>query len=338
MEKRRPNFGASTPLLVLLMTATSAADPPETIRRLPPIDVIPPSQIIPADDILLFLPASDPPEFRTPGDMFPPPQPHLQPHKKGFFQKLAFTTTAILPDGNDGLGILEMELLAAFAVPAPSPQTPLLLIPTLQVDFVDHPAEVVLPGTLYAGLIEFVWLPKLGARTLGVLAVAPGWYSDFRDGDSGAFRLTGRALARYDWQPDRVQLVLGAAYLNRVHSRWIPVGGVIWMPSADLHFELVFPQTKVARRTLWGRGFEHWIYLTGGFGGNDWAVVRPDGSRDRLGLLDWRITAGWERRMDGGAGLHFEVGYVFSREIRFASADERFSPGDTLLLRAGIAF
>ena len=78
--------------------------------------------------------------------------------------------------------------------------------------------------------------------------------------------------------------------------------------------------------------------LTGSFGGNDWAIAQPDGSPDKLGYLDWRVTLGWERKMNGGAGLHFEIGYVFSREIRFASTPDILNPDDTLLLRAGFAF
>jgi cell division topological specificity factor len=38
--------------------------------------------------------------------------------------------------------------------------------------------------------------------------VAPGWYSDFEGTDPAWFRLTGKAIARYDWVPERLQLVL----------------------------------------------------------------------------------------------------------------------------------
>ncbi len=282
--------------------------------------------------------ASDPAEFVLPEDVLTLDEPHLSAYKQGFFQKLSFTTTGIVPDGSDGLGILETELFAAFALPAPTTNTPLVLTPTLSIDFVDQPAYVALPSELYGLWLDLMWLPKFGPRSTGILAIAPGWYSDFQDGGDESFRLTGRALLRYDWFPDRLQLVLGTVYTNRMSNRWIPAAGLIFNPNPDLSLDLIFPRAKIARRTARGLGFEHWVYLAGGFGGNDWTIVQPDGSRDKLGLLDWRIALGWERKMHGGAGIHFEVGYVFSREIRFASEPETFRPNDTVLLRAGIAF
>ena len=40
-------------------------------------------------------------------------------------------------------------------------------------------------------------------------------------------RLTGQAVVRYDWTPDRLQFVLGAAYINRINRSWLPVAGVV---------------------------------------------------------------------------------------------------------------
>ncbi len=351
--------------LVLLLAATrlSGHELPGSLRRLPPIDLTAydplatstadPAAPYPSGSYLYLdestapraVPGYAPPpvlpappdvtQFELPGEVFPPPQ--LEPFKSGFFQKLGFTTTGIFRDGREGLGILETELVAAFALPAPTTESPLILGPALQVDFVDGPAAVELPSTLYAGVFDLMWLPSIHPRTLVMLAVTPGWYSDFGDGDAGAFRLTGRALVRYDWAPDQTQVVLGILYLNRLRRRWLPVAGLIWKPRPDLEFDLIMPQAKIARRIAWGRDFEDWVFLGAGFGGNDWAVVRPDNQRDQLSLLDWRLTVGWERRRDGGARLHFEGGYVFSREIRFASS-ERYRPNDTFLLRAGISF
>jgi hypothetical protein len=339
-------YGRKTPVFcwiavwlgLLLLMGDASAQIAHPDGRLPPVEQITVEHVPFPTSEPSFLLASDPPEFRLPEDVLAAPEPHLSPYKQSFFQKLSFTVTGILTDGSDGLGILETELFAAFAMPAPTTQTPLILTPNLLVDFVDEPAYVALPSELYATFLDIMWLPKFGTRTLGILAVAPGWYSDFQDGSGDAFRLTGRALLRYDWQPDRLQLVVGAVYTNRMNSRWIPAGGVIFNPNPDLSMDLIFPRAKIARRTAWGLGFEHWVYLTGSFGGNDWAIAQPDGSPDKLGYLDWRITLGWERKMNGGAGLHFEIGYVFAREIRFASTPDILNPDDTLLLRAGFAF
>ncbi|TVS10592.1 MAG: hypothetical protein EA424_25100 [Planctomycetaceae bacterium] len=333
-----------TPIICLLwsvglvLPAAGQTQAPFREGRLPPMEVMLQDQEPFDTGAPQYLLASDPAEFVLPEDVLASTEPHLSAYKQSFFQKLSFTVTGIVPDGSDGLGILETELFAAFALPAPTTKTPLILTPTFSVDFIDEPAYVALPSELYGLWLDLMWLPKFGPRATGILAIAPGWYSDFQDGWDDSFRLTGRALLRYDWIPDRLQLVLGTVYTNRMANRWIPAAGLIINPNPDLSLDLIFPRAKMARRTAWGLGFEHWIYIAGGFGGNDWTIVQPDDSRDKLGLLDWRISLGWERKMNGGAGFHVEVGYVFSREIRLASEPETFRPDDTLLLRAGIAF
>jgi hypothetical protein len=40
----------------------------------------------------------------------------------------------------------------------------------------------------------------------------------------------------------------------------------------------------------------------------------------------------------GGAGFRVEVGYVFSREIEFASSPTVFYPDDTVLARGVVTF
>jgi hypothetical protein len=333
-------------LPVVLLAAALGSPPaglaelPETIRRLPPIEAAP--SLIPGapiDPPALLL-ARDPAQFRAPEEVLPPQGPALTSHKQGFFQKLSYTGTQVFRDGSGGLGIFENEFFAAFALPAPTTDTPLVIIPALEWHLLDGPSYVDLPARLYATYLDFMWLPKVGDRLRGIVSVAPGWYSDFEGGDGGAdeFRLTGRGIARYDCIPDQLQLVLGVVYLNRHHNKIIPAAGVIWKPSEDYNFELVFPKAKIARRLSWGPGFEHWVYLTGGFGGNNWSILGTTGDRETLIMKDWRVTLGWERKMNGGAGFLVEVGYVFQREIELPGRSVTYYPDDTLLLRGGFAF
>ena len=241
-------------LLALLSTGRSGhSEQPDIIRPLPPVDATEPQFPWAAAAGPRALLASDPQEYRMPEDVLPPQTPPLAAHKNGFFQKLSFTATEIFPDGGDGLGILETELFAAFALPAPTTDSPLVIVPTLEVQFPDSPAYAELPATLYATYLDLIWLPRISPRLQGILSVGAGCYSDFEGEDDG-FRLTGRAIARYDWTPDRLQLVLGVLYINRYHTKLIPAAGVVWKPTDDLTFDLVFPQAKLARRLTLGAG------------------------------------------------------------------------------------
>jgi hypothetical protein len=250
---------------------------------------------------------------------------------------LSLSGTEIIRDGSDGVGIFETQLFASFAVPAPTTEMPLLLIPTLEVHFLDSPT-IALPPRLYATYFDFMWLPKVGERFRAMISVAPGWYSSFEDEAGEGFRMTGRAIARYDWTPEQLQLVLGALYLHRLHTEVLPVGGIIWIPNDDLNFELVFPKAKIARRYSWGHDFENWLYLAGGFGGNTWSIAKVGGGREKLDMLDWRLMLGWERKKNGGAGILFEVGYVFGRELEFTSPARELTLEDTVLFRGGVVF
>ncbi|MCU0875026.1 MAG: hypothetical protein MUE50_22065 [Pirellulaceae bacterium] len=332
-----PSLRAALLALVALLSTGrfGHSEQPDIIRPLPPVDATEPQLPWAAGPRALL--ASDPQEYRMPEDVLPPHTPPLAAHKNGFFQKLSFTATEIFPDGGDGLGILETELFAAFALPAPTTDSPLVIVPTLDVQFPDSPSYTELPATLYATYLDLIWLPRISPSLEGILSVGAGCYSDF-EGDDDGFRLTGRAIARYDWTPDRLQLVLGVLYINRYHTKLIPAAGVVWKPTEDLTLDLVFPQAKLARRMAFGAGFENWIYLSAGFGGNSWSIVDAAGDPDVLILKDWRIMLGWEQVRDGGAGYRVEVGYVFSREIEFALTQTYFYPDDTMLARGVVTF
>jgi hypothetical protein len=183
-----------------------------------------------------------------------------------------------------------------------------------------------------------MWVPQLTSRLTGILAVTPGWYGDFEVDVNDTFRFTGKAILRYDWLPERLQLVLGVLYLDRLNTKVLPVGGIIWKPNDDLSFDLVFPQSKIAQRISCGMGFENWLYVSAGFGGNTWTIQRAATDPDELNLVDWRLMLGWEHRRNGGAGARLEVGYVFSREIEFRSQPIVYELDDTAMLRGVLTF
>lgn len=262
---------------------------------------------------------------------------HVSDHKDGFFQKIAFTGTYIDRGSLNSFGVNELDLSLSVAVPAPTREWPMLITPAFNVRYLDGPVTPMLPPRLYETYLEFLWVPRLSERWTAIIGVAPSLYTDFEINTSEAFRLTGKGLARYDWVPDRVQLVFGVLYLDRDDVRILPAGGVIWNPSPNRRYELLFPRPKLAHRIDAGPGYEDWLYLGGEFGGNSFAYDRG-GVVDTVTLRDYRVLLGLERKLNGGAGYRIEIGYVFSRTAEFASGIPEFNADDSALVRGGVVY
>lgn len=264
----------------------------------------------------------------------------LSPYKQGFFQKLSLSA-AWLGDGDDpaDLGITEIETSLTVALPAPIRDWPLFITPGYNLYLMADPGGLRdLPPQLHTAYIDFTWSPMFVQDHRLLLSVAPSLFTDFDADTSEAFRITGKALYVWDAVPDKLQFVAGVLYLNRDNIRILPAGGVIWKPTPDLNFELIFPKPKLALRVNVGAGYEDWIFVTAEFGGNTWAIIRDTGVADKVTWSDYRFMTGYERRLDGGAGYRLEVGYVFGRELEYASGIGDYAPEDTFLIRGGITF
>ena len=262
----------------------------------------------------------------------------LSSHKNGFFQKFSLRGAWMNRTAEDNLGLSEFNTFVTVAVPLPSRDFPMLITTGFDADVFNGPKSVDLPPQVYDVYIDFMWLPKLHDRLLGILAVSPGVYSDFNDVENDAWRTKGKALVRYDWIPDRLQLMAGILYLDRKDVNWLPAGGLIWDPNDNVHYEIVFPRPKFSHRIMHTGMHEDWVYLGAEFGGDTWSVRHSGGEPDLITLRDWRIYLGLERKRAGGAGHHIEVGYVFSRVIQFDSGLPDYTSGATIMIRAGIQF
>jgi hypothetical protein len=282
------------------------------------------------------------PEFILPPDLdYGIPvveEPHLNDFKNGFFQRVGVTATWLARGDNaDGLGLTELDAFAMFAVPMPSREWPLVISPTFNTRWLDAPAGSPLPSTLYETYLDLLWLPRFTPRWTGIISVAPSLYTDFEVSTSEAWRLTGRALARFDLVPEQWQLLFGVLYLDRQDVRVLPAGGLIWTPSDAQRYELLFPRPKLAHRIDWGTDFEDWLYLGAEFGGNSFAYDL-NGDVEIVTLRDYRIYLGLERKFDGGAGYRLEVGYAFSRSAEFASGLAEMTFPATAHLRIGASY
>ncbi|MBN1394874.1 MAG: hypothetical protein JW959_07615 [Pirellulales bacterium] len=309
------------------------------VVRLPPVS--PP-------DRLASRPDSSADILQTPGELgiAQPPAPEAEPRlppgaRNGVFQKILFDSTWLAPGGYDGMGMTDVGLEAIFALPCPTIDSPLLITPGFAAHYLDGPQRADLPPRLHEGYVQFRWLsqvtPKLGLD----LAITPAAYGDFQQETADSFRLTGHAAGAWNLT-DKAKLVLGAAYLDRPDVQTIPIGGIVWTPREDVKFDMVFPHPRVSRRIHWdwnpGDEKQNWLYIAGEFAGDAWAIERSDGASDQVVLSDYRVILGLERRVAGGLSSKVEVGYVFSRRIRYASDTPEYWPTDTVMIRGGLTY
>jgi hypothetical protein len=138
---------------------------------------------------------------------------------------------------------------------------------------------------------------------------------------------------------------VGAAYLNRAGASVLPIFGVLYEPTPDMRWELVFPRPRVAWQTVGSSpGAERWAYVGGEFGGGVWSVTRPStGDLDLISYSDWRLLAGYEAKAGGGPGMaglgwRIEGGYAFNRELEYESATPEVSLDDSLFVRGGVTY
>ena len=136
--------------------------------------------------------------------------------------------------------------------------------------------------------------------------------------------------------PEQLSLSFGAVALGRADLPVLPAVGLTWTPRTTTRLELQFPQSRFAWRLAKdGGASETWLSLSGGIGGNTWAVTRADGQSDAVSLGDIRFLLGLERIVDGGGGWCANVGYAFNRHFQYQSTDEKTDLSDGVILQAG---
>ena len=120
----------------------------------------------------------------------------------------------------------------------------------------------------------------------------------------------------------------------------MPVAGLIYTPTDDVEYQLLFPTPRVAwrlgRSAIPGQD-EQWVYVQVEYGNSAWAFQQDDGTPDVLASRDFRLIFGWEHKIVGGIFSKFEAGYVFGRDIQLASqGNNDISLDSTLLLRGNL--
>jgi hypothetical protein len=263
-----------------------------------------------------------------------------------FLQDIQFEYTWLAPIGGaNRLGINSMELFGTFAFPIfYNTQSPLLVTPGFAVHFLEGPISngatpADLPPRLYDAYLDFAWKPCITPWLGADLGVRTGIYSDFETFETESLRLMGRALGMLTFTPD-LQIALGIVYLDRNRVKLLPAGGVIWTPTPDRRYEIVFPYPKLAKRLRDIGTAQWWCYVAGEYGGGAWTVERdPAGVTDSIDYNDIRVMLGFDWIALSGLRGFIETGYAFDREIIYTKAPPpNFDPDDTFMLRAGVVF
>ncbi len=258
------------------------------------------------------------------------------------------------PIGSKPLGLSDIELSTTLAIPfLRNAQTPLLITPGFAAYFWQGPDSppplpppADMPAETFDAYLDLAWNPQLNDRFGGELSIRTGIYSDFRAFDEDSIRLTGRALAVMTFSP-ATKIKFGIWYLNLVHNKLLPVGGVVWSPNPDVRFDILFPNPKFTERLPTVGATEWWWYFSGNYGGDAWTIKRGTepgglaGALDQADYEDIRIALGLDFKRLAGAGLSglIEFGGSFDRHLDYATGSpSSYSPSSTIFLRGSLAY
>jgi len=154
---------------------------------------------------------------------------------------------------------------------------------------------------------------------------------------ANSFQMRGRALAIVAFS-EKLQIACGALYVNRIPTKVLPAGGVIWTPGGDTRCFLVFPQPKISRRLGTFDGIQLWGYVAGEFGGGRWEVESGADMTESLSYTDLRVLLGMETLRTDRSSWHLELGYVFGRRVTLGSDSAEFTLPNTAVVRAGFRY
>lgn len=255
-------------------------------------------------------------------------------------QEIRARYTWLYGGGGKGFGTNDVDLSVTAGFPFLWNASPLLVTPGFTFHWWEGPKAdgFDLPPRVYDAYLDAAWKPVVTPWLSGDLGARVGVYSDFDKVNSDSIRIMGKGLGIFNASPN-LQVAVGVVYLDRSNVKLLPSGGLIWSPTPDARYEILFPNPKLSTRMTTVGNTDLWLYVAGEYGGGEWTVERLGPITDRVTYNDIRVLLGVEWVGLYGMKGHFEVGYVFDREILYVeSPTPDFKPSDTVLLRAGISF
>jgi hypothetical protein len=263
--------------------------------------------------------------------------------RDGFFQRVDFDATWIPAPDSNSIGWTDLHADVVTALPFFTRENPIIITPSYTSHSLDGPTTPDLPAHLNDISMDFHIFRVYENHWIADFAVTPGLYADDHSfGSNEAWRVNGRALGVYAPTID-LKYALGVTYLDGGWAKIVPIAGVIYTPTDDVEYQLVFPTPRISWRlnnlTPVPGSDERWVYIALDYGNEAWAFKDANGTADVLASRDYRVMIGYERRIVGGVSHRFEIGYVFNRDIKVASiSGDDISQGSTFLVRAGVRY
>lgn len=261
--------------------------------------------------------------------------------RNGFFQKIKGSATYLPAPNSESIGWVDLRTDLVTALPFFTRENPIIITPSYTMHLLDGPINLDLPPRLNDAQVDFHVFRVYDNHWIADLAVTPGVFADDHSFDSKeAFRINGRAVGVYAPTID-IKWAFGVTYLDGGWAKIVPVAGVIYTPTDDVEYQLLFPTPKISYRLtgmspIPGRD-ERWVYVALDYGNQAWAIEQANGEPDVLASRDYRVLLGIERRIVGGISHTMEIGYVFNRDLKVASiSGDDIGQGSTLMLRVGV--
>jgi len=199
--------------------------------------------------------------------------------------------------------------------------------------FLDGPTASDLPPRLFEFSAGLHWFGEVTDGWWADLAYSAGVYTDFEDSTREGWRIPAHAVVTCELSPS-IQPVVGVQYLDRHDWGLLPVAGVILRPDDEARIELVFPEPKAAWRVSSNDESEHWLSLAGQIGGGEWAIERAQtGLADVVTYNAYQLVLALETAERDGTITSIDIGYVFERDIEYASSRGNFEPSETMFVR-----
>lgn len=262
----------------------------------------------------------------------------LDRFKKGVIQKATVSSGWLGTFRSTGLSSSYVEVSVESAIPLGSMDTILGITPNLRTDYIHAGSSIDTPNELHQVGVSFFLRRKISDRWSALGIVTPSIRSDFTTSEN-ALRFFGLGLLTWKAVPDRVELSFGPLFLGRADLPVLPAVGLRYTPDTCTVYDIRFPESRFSWRVAKdGCQSESWVYLSGGFGGNTWAVTRADGSHDELSLSYLRLLVGAEKVFDGGSRMFIESGWAFNRSLEYQADQYERSFANAVLFQAGINY